>query len=63
MNILIVIVLSLLAFGLTTFLGFAGTMESGDEKKKALFVDPGSFGDSTLYSSCHQDGNGLEQAE
>jgi len=40
MNLLIVIVLSLLAFGLTTFLGFAGLWKAVTKKRKPCSLIP-----------------------
>ena len=64
MKILKVVMLSMIAIGITASLAFAGVgmMEGNVEKGKALFNDPKAFHGSTSCSSCHPDGKGLEKA-
>jgi len=64
MKILKIVMLSMIAIGITASLAFAGVgmMEGNVEKGKALFNDPKAFGGSTSCSSCHPNGKGLEKA-
>jgi len=64
MKILKIVMLSMIAIGITASLAFAGVgmMDGNVEKGKALFNDPKAFGGSTSCSSCHPNGKGLEKA-
>jgi len=58
-----VVMLLIIAIGLTASLVFAAGMMAGNaEKGKALFNDPKAFGGSVSCSSCHPDGKGLEKS-
>jgi cytochrome c len=63
MKILRVVMLLMIAIGLTASLVFAAGMMGGNaEKGKALFNDPKAFQGSVSCSSCHPDGKGLENS-